>query len=113
MTGKREILHPFLKKVERGPWELMTCQPHLCAWEDRGTDPPRRYAKHMEDSKVTRDSQDGFTKDKYCLTNLVAFYNRITISVDKEKVMSVIYLDFCKVFDTGRFGGLFSGLFGG
>jgi len=40
-----KIFYPFQKGWKGRPWELPTCQPHLCAWEDHGTDPPRRYVK--------------------------------------------------------------------
>jgi len=49
---------------------------------------------------VIGDSQHGFTKGKSCLTNLVAFYNRIAALVGKRKATVVIYLNLSKVFDT-------------
>ncbi|CAM4621103.1 unnamed protein product [Lepidochelys kempii] len=56
--------------------------------------------KHLEERKVIRDSQHGFTKGKSCLTNLIAFYDEITGSVDEGKAVDVLFLDISKAFDT-------------
>ncbi|CAM5105390.1 unnamed protein product [Natator depressus] len=56
--------------------------------------------KHLEERKVIRNSQHGFTKGKSRLTNLIAFYDEITGSVDEGKAVDVLFLDFSKAFDT-------------
>ncbi|CAM5143904.1 unnamed protein product [Eretmochelys imbricata] len=56
--------------------------------------------KHLEERKVIRNSQHGFTKGKSCLTNLIALYDKITGSVDEGKAVDVLFLDFSKAFDT-------------
>lgn len=56
-------------------------------------------SKCMEDRDIIRDSQNGFSKGKSYLTNLVAFYNSVTASVNKGKTMCVLYLYFCMAFD--------------
>ncbi|GAB0176329.1 mitochondrial enolase superfamily member 1 [Grus japonensis] len=57
-------------------------------------------SKHVEEKKVIGSGQHGFTKEKSCLTNLIAFYDSMTGWVDEGRAVDVVYLDFSKAFDT-------------
>lgn len=52
---------------------------------------------HVEDRDLIGDSQHGFTRGKFHLTSLEAFYDRIIALVD-EGGTDIIYLDLCKAF---------------
>jgi len=56
--------------------------------------------KQGEEKKVIRSSQYGFTKEKSCLTNMIAFYEGMTGWVGEGRAVDVVYLDFSKAFDT-------------
>jgi len=55
--------------------------------------------KQVEEKKVIRSSQHGFTKEKSCLTNLIAFCDGMTGWVDEGRAVDV-NLDFIKAFNT-------------
>ena len=61
-----------------------------------------RPVRHIKDKKITRTGQHGFTKGKSCLTNLINFYEDMTVLVDKRRAVDIVYLDFRKAFDTDK-----------
>jgi len=55
---------------------------------------------HVKDNQGIRPRQHRFMKGRSCLTNLISFYGQVTRLVDEGKAVDVVYLNFCKAFDT-------------
>ena len=53
-----------------------------------------RMLEHLEKYALVKESQHGFVKDKYCLTNLLIFMEEVTSYIDSGFPVDVIYLDF-------------------
>jgi len=57
-------------------------------------------SKQLQEKKLIRSSQHGFTKGKSCLTDVITFYNGVTGWVDEGRAVHVASLDFSKAFGT-------------
>lgn len=57
-------------------------------------------SKHVEENRIIRSSQQGFTKGKSCVSNLIAFYDGMISWLNEGRELNVVYLDFRKAFDT-------------
>lgn len=59
----------------------------------------KHLLKHLEDVEVfSIESANNASSRTNCLTDLVAFYDGVTVSVDKGGGRDVICLGFCKAF---------------
>jgi len=61
---------------------------------------PSVLTGHVKDNQGIRPSHHGFMKGRSSLTNLISFYDQVTLLVDEGKAVDVVYLDFSKSFDT-------------
>jgi len=56
--------------------------------------------KQVEEKKVIRSSQHGFTKGQSCLTDLIAFCDGMTGWANEGRALDAVCLNFSKAFDT-------------
>lgn len=54
-------------------------------------------SKHMKNKEVIGVVR--YMKRKWCLTNLIAFYDVTTLSVSEGRAVDLVYLDFSKAFN--------------
>ena len=52
--------------------------------------------KHLNNFKLIKGSQHGFTKGRSCLTNLLEFFDVVSDWVDEGSAVDVVYRDFQK-----------------
>lgn len=56
--------------------------------------------RRVLDNKGIRLNQNGLRKARFCLTDLVTFYDQVTCLVDQGKAVDVVCLDFTEAFGT-------------
>ena len=59
----------------------------------------RIIRKHLDEHKLIRHSQHGFSKGMSCLTNLLSFYRKVFENIDKGDEYDIVYMDFSKAYD--------------
>ena len=57
------------------------------------------WRNHLNEYKLIKGNQHGFTKGRSCLTNLLEFYEAVSDWVDEGKAVDIVYVDFKKAFD--------------
>ncbi|KAK4822728.1 hypothetical protein QYF61_019725 [Mycteria americana] len=78
VTGENQMSHSLTSVLGKIMWQFLL----------------KAISKYTKDKKVTGKSQHRFSMDRYCLTNLIAFCDEMTSSVDKRRAVDVVYLNY-------------------
>lgn len=54
----------------------------------------KTISRHVKEKKITCSSQQRFSKGKSCLSNLISFYNEITVLMDERGAVDTVFPNF-------------------
>lgn len=77
-SGRTRLIN--LALIPGNPWQIIM----------------KTISEHMKDKKVIWNGQHRFLKRKFCLTNMVAFYDEVTVLLDEERRVNIVYINFSK-----------------
>lgn len=61
--------------------------------------PRDEIVQHLERNNLLSTHQHGFVNTRSCATNLIEFFDKITLSLDDGDPADIVFLDFAKAFD--------------
>eukprot|EP00061_Rhincodon_typus_P018221 g47311.t1 len=62
-----------------------------------------RICMCLEKQELVEDSHPGFLHGKWCLINLIEFFEEVVKRIDEGRAVDMIYLDFIRNQDDARF----------
>lgn len=104
------VKFPWQERRKYNPIFITESASILCLANSRSRTPWNDGTMQGKQKWQIGDSQHGFTKGKYCLTNSIANFNdSVTALVDNGRVTDDgFYLDWCKAFDISLHNILYS-----
>lgn len=58
------------------------------------------FSKYIKQNNINNSSQNGFPKDRLCLTNPITFCDEVTGEMDEVRPVDAVYLGLIKAFNT-------------
>ncbi|CAM4553252.1 unnamed protein product [Caretta caretta] len=96
---------PIFKKGEKtGNYRPVSLTSVVCKVLEKKL--KEKVVKDIEVNGKWDKIQHGFTKGRWCQTNLISFFEKVTDFLDKGNAVDLIYLNFSKAFDTVPHGEL-------